>query len=79
MRFSEYVSDLEACMGKVYAECLDHPTLPDYVPRQHEPRHRTDYMLDRSLQALGINVKALDDRLADYIAWCQPQIKELKH
>jgi hypothetical protein len=58
-------------MHKVYRECLDTEELPPHVPRQHPPRKRTQYLLDRSLAQVGVNEAALDARLAPYIAWCR--------
>ena len=71
LRFSEYIRDLEGNMAKVYRELLDTPTLPDYVPRVHEPRERKNYLLNRSLAEVGIDEDALSERLAGYIAWCR--------
>jgi hypothetical protein len=71
LRFSEYVRDLEGSMTKVYRECLDTPDPPSDVPRRHTPRERTNYILNRSLADVGIDEHALDDRLAEYIAWCR--------
>jgi hypothetical protein len=71
LRFSEYVRDLEGTMGKVYRECLDTEELPSHVPRQHPPRKRTQYLLDRSLAQVGVNQAELDARLAPYIEWCR--------
>jgi hypothetical protein len=71
LRFSEYVRDLEGTMRKVYRECLDTEELPPHVPRQHPPRKRTQYLLDRSLAQVGVNEAELDARLAPYIAWCR--------
>jgi hypothetical protein len=71
VRFSEYVRDLEGTMTKVYRECLDTPDLPPHAPRTHAPRVRTNYILDRSLEDVGIDERALEDRLAGYIAWCR--------
>ena len=73
LRFSEYTADLEGAMAKVYRECLDTPTLPGFVPREHSPRERTDYLIDRSLAELRIDEEALNARLADYIDWCRAE------
>jgi hypothetical protein len=70
LRFSDYVRDLEGTMLKVYRECLDEDELPPHVPREHTPRVRHDYMIDRSLAQMGIDEAALREYLADYIAWC---------
>jgi hypothetical protein len=70
IRFSEYVRDLEDTMERIYRECLDCPTLPAHVPREHTPRRRTSYMVDRTLAQVGIDEAALEHRLAEYRAWC---------
>lgn len=71
LRFAEYVRDLEGTMHEVYRECLDTEELPAHVPRQHPPRKRTQYLLDRSLAQVGVNEAELAARLAPYIAWCR--------
>lgn len=71
LRFSEYIEDLEAAMAKVYRECLDTPILPDYVPTVHEPRVRTNYILNRSLAEFGVDEDAFNERLKGYISWCR--------
>ncbi|MCX4240455.1 sulfotransferase [Paraliomyxa miuraensis] len=71
LRFSEYVRDLEGTMETIYRECLDCPTLPEHVPREHEPRRRSDYMVDRTLAQVGIDEDGLDRRLRAYREWCR--------
>lgn len=71
VRFQDYVRDLEGTMKKVYKECLDIERLPPHVPLEHPPRNRTHYLLNRSLEDLGIDADALNERLAPYIAWCR--------
>lgn len=71
VRFSEYVRDLEGTMARVYRECLDAPELPPHAPRRHAPRKRHGYTYDRSLAEVGIDEAALNERLADYVAWCR--------
>ncbi|KIG19428.1 hypothetical protein DB30_02709 [Enhygromyxa salina] len=71
LRFDAYVRDLEGAMTRVYRECLDSPTLPDFVPREHPPRERKHYSINRSLAELGIDEAALEGRLAAYVAWCR--------
>lgn len=71
VRFSDYVRDLEGTMARIYRECLDCPTLPAHVPREHTPRRRTSYTIDRTLAQVGIDEAALDRRLAAYRAWCR--------
>lgn len=69
VRFVDYVRDLSGTMERIYAECLDRP-VPDHTPRVHPPRRRHSYLLDRSLEQLGVNSTALHTRLADYVRWC---------
>ncbi len=73
VRFDDYVRDLEGAMSLVYRECLDQPELPPWAPREHTPRERKDYLLNRSLEQLGIDRDALERELADFIAWCSPR------
>jgi hypothetical protein len=73
VRFTDFVADLEGTLRKVYAECLDTEP-PDCAPREHPPRRRTAYTVDRSLEQLGVDAAALDIRLADYLAWCDDQV-----
>lgn len=69
LRFEDYVADLEASMAKIYRECLDMDELPAHVPREHAPRERKRYAIDRSLTRVGIDADALEARLAAYIGW----------
>lgn len=71
IRFQDYVQDLEGTLSKVYRECLDLETLPPHLPRVHAQRKRSHYSVDRSLEQLGIDVQALNARLAFYIRWCR--------
>lgn len=73
IRFKDYVKDLEGTMKKVYRECLDVEVLPPHVPTIHAERSRTNYLIDRSLEQLGIDIKAINQRLAPYIRWCRGQ------
>ena len=68
--FDAYLRDLEGTMRRVYRELLDRE-LPPHVPREHAPRQRTNYSVDRSLAQLGIDEQALKARLADYGRWCR--------
>ena len=70
LRFTDFVTDLEGSMGRVYRECLDQDTLPPHVPRAHPPRKRTDYLLNRSLAQLQIDEADLHAKQADYLTWC---------
>ena len=69
IRFDDYVRDLRGALRTVYRVCLDQETLPPHLPTEHEPRKRTDYLIDRSLEQLGIDEAALDQRLSAYLAW----------
>lgn len=70
IRFSEFVNDLEATMKKVYQDCFDTSELPPHVPKDHLPRERKNYSVDRSLSELGISEDELREEMTDYIAWC---------
>lgn len=70
VRFDDYVRDLAGTMERIYASCMEGP-VPDHTPREHPPRRRHAYLLDRSLAQVGIDVEALDAELADYRAWCR--------
>ncbi len=67
--FSEYRDDLEGALKRMYRECFD-TEVPPEVPTEHAPRVRTEYLVNRSLEELGIDRGELDARCADYIAWC---------
>lgn len=71
IRFSDYVHDLGGTLERIYAECLDGAPVPEDAPREHPPRERTNYSVNRSLEQLGIDREALDERLREYIAWCR--------
>jgi hypothetical protein len=73
IRFQDYVRDLEGTLRKIYRECLDAEALPPHVPRVHAPRVRHGYLLDRSLEQVGIDVPALNAQLEAYIAWCRDE------
>ncbi len=71
VRFTDFVQDLEGTMGEVYRRCFGLAALPAHVPRVHEPRKRTDYLLNRSLSQLGIDEAALVGRFGGYIDWIE--------
>ena len=71
VRFTDFVHDLEGTMGEVYRRCFGVAALPAYVPRVHEPRQRTAYLLNRSLPQLGIDEAALVGRFGSYIDWIE--------
>lgn len=71
LRFTDYVRDLEGTMRTVYAACFDEETLPDFVPREHAPRERKNYLVDRSLAQLGIDGAAYEAAQPEFVAWCR--------
>lgn len=71
VRFDDYVRDLEGAMAKIYRECLDQEQLPEHVPREHEPRERTNYTVNRTLAQVCVDQAAFEARLAEYIEWCE--------
>ncbi len=73
IKFVDFVNDLEGTMGEVYQVCLGLDELPAHVPRTHPPRERKNYLVNHSLEELGIDAEALRTDLADYVAWCQPE------
>ncbi len=71
IRFKDFVNDLEAAMKQVYGSCFNSEDLPPHIPGEHPPRDRRNYSVNYSLAELGIDEKALQVRLGDYIDWCQ--------
>ena len=69
VRFRDFVNDLEGTLRNVYGECLHQP-VPASVPTVHPPRNRTDYMLNRCLGEVGVNVRVLRELLHDYYQQC---------
>ena len=61
-------------MRQVYRCCLGVADLPPHVPRNHAPRERKRYSVDRSLAELGVDEAALRSQLADYIAWSEGEL-----
>lgn len=72
--FQDYVKDLEGTMHKIYRECLGQETLPPHVPIVHAERSRTNYLVDRSLEQLQIDVDGLNKRLDAYIKWSKGKL-----
>lgn len=70
VRFEDFVRDLPGTLRAVYRECLDLDEPPPDVTGVHAPRQRGSYRIDRSLQQLGVDVDALNRRLAAYRSWC---------
>lgn len=71
VRFVDYVRDLEGTLARIYRECLGSEALPPHLPREHAPRKRTDYLVDRTPEQLGIDITELERRQASYIRWCR--------
>lgn len=71
LRFDEFVNDLPAALERLYRTCLEAEGPPPELALTHPPRQRT-YQVDHALEALGVDVAALDGALADYRAWCGP-------
>jgi hypothetical protein len=67
--FRDYVADLEGTLSRVYLGCLDQAELPAHVPRSHAPRQRHSYMVDRSLEQLGLDSRSWLAGQADYLSW----------
>lgn len=70
VRFDEFVGDLPSALRRIYRSCLDAEPPPE-VRAVHGPRHVGPYQVDHSLEALGVDVAALEHELADYRAWCR--------
>lgn len=70
VRFDEYVRDLPGTLRTVYRECLDLEA-PSDLTDVHAPRRRGPYRIDRSLEQLGVDVEALNQRLEAYRSWCR--------
>jgi len=77
VRFEDYVADLPGVMAEVYRTCLDTPALPDHVPTAHPPRERTHYQVNRTLEQVGIDEVALNERLASYALWRRASAEQL--
>lgn len=71
LRFDEFVTDLPGALRRVYRECLDAEAPPPEVRLVHRPGHTGPYRVDHPLDALGVDVAALDAALAEYRAWCR--------
>ena len=68
LKFTDYVHDLESTMKAVYSRCLGRE-MPAEAPTSHPPRTRKRYLVNRDPEQLGIDVRAVNERLADYLAW----------
>jgi hypothetical protein len=70
IRFSDFVRDLEGTMRQVHRDCLDSDAVPDHVPKNHPPRERRHYTVNRSLAEIGIDEAELNSRLSRFLEWC---------
>lgn len=71
IRFTEFVNDLETSMKQVYLDCFGSQELPSYIPRNHPPRERNRYSVDRTLSELGVDEAEIKNQMNDYILWCR--------
>lgn len=71
LRFDDYVRDLEGTMAEVYRACFDLDELPPHVPREHAPRERKNYSVNRSLAQLGVDGAAYEAAQPEFVAWCR--------
>lgn len=69
VQFQDFVDDLPGTMAKVYNECLGYDSVPEHIPKVHHPRDRQNYSVNRSLEDLGVDHDAVNQRLSKYIAW----------
>lgn len=71
VRFADFVANLQSTMHGVYGFCFGDTVLPPHVPREHPPRERKNYRINRSLSELGVDESQIKLRLASYIALCK--------
>lgn len=71
IKFTDFVNDLETAMKQVYLDCFDTHELPAHLPKNHPPRERKNYSVNRSLAELSVDEDELKNSLRDYMDWCQ--------
>ncbi len=71
IKFTDFVNDLEGTMKKVYLECFGDDEVPVHVPKEHPPRERKHYTVNRSLGELDVDQDELKSGLKKYMDWCQ--------
>uniref|UniRef100_A0A7S4KG11 Protein-tyrosine sulfotransferase n=1 Tax=Paramoeba aestuarina TaxID=180227 RepID=A0A7S4KG11_9EUKA len=71
VRFSDYVKDLEGTMKVIYKHVMNGREVPDYIPKEHPPRDRKNYLVNRSLEVMGVSEKGLREELPEYYAWVE--------
>jgi hypothetical protein len=67
--FELYKRDLGGALQRVYAELLDQPEGPPQRTAYLGRGAGTGYQVDRTLEELGVDSAALNERLADYGRW----------
>lgn len=70
LRFERYTRDLEGSLRRIYTELLDRPGPPAQLPREHPPRRRSGYLLDRTLAQAGVDEAEFTRQIQGYLAWC---------
>ena len=71
IKFTDFVNDLEGSMKKVYLDFFVEDEVPAHLPKEHPPRERKHYTVNRSLEELGVDEAELKNSLRDYIEWCR--------
>lgn len=71
IKFTDFVNDLEGTLQKVYRECFGDNEVGSHLPKEHPPRERKHYTVNRSLTELGVDEAKLQEGLQDYLAWCE--------
>jgi hypothetical protein len=78
IRFVDFVNDLESSLRQAYRICFLEDELPEHLPREHPPRDRKNYTVNRSLEELSVDEEAIKRRLESYINWSQSDQNEIK-
>jgi len=71
LRFREYVSDIEETLRTIYQRCLPNVEMEGFIIREHTPRKRTGYSVDRSYEQMNIDEQQLLAPLQEYIDWVE--------
>jgi hypothetical protein len=71
VRFDEFVHDLPGALRRIYREALGEDGPPPGVQVAHTKGRTGTYTVDHALEALGIDVEALERDLASYREWCR--------
>lgn len=70
IKFTDFVNDLAGTLKKIYLECFGDDEVPVHLPKEHPPRERKNYIVNRSLEALGVDADELRNNLKAYVEWC---------